>query len=39
MKARVDDELNFEHPTAAAERARQVHVVKEFLTANTLGTS
>ncbi len=34
-----DDDLDFEHPTAAAERARQFHVVKELLTANTLGTS
>ena len=34
-----DDDLDFEHPTAAAERARQFDTIKELLTANTLGTS
>ncbi len=34
-----DDDLNFEHPTAAAERARQFDVVNELLTATALGTS
>ena len=34
-----DDDLNFEHPTAAAERARQFDVVKDLLTATALGTS
>ena len=34
-----DDDLDFEHPTAAAERARQFDVVKDLLTATALGTS
>ena len=39
LAAIEDDELPFENPGAALERARQFNVIKELLTANTLGTS
>ena len=39
LAAIEDDEPPFENPAAALERARQFDVIKELLTANSLGTS
>ena len=39
MAAMEDDEPPFENPAAALKRAQQFDVIKELLTANTLGTS
>ena len=39
LAAMEDDEEPFENPAAALERTRQFDLIKELLTANTLGTS
>ena len=39
LAAMEDDEALFENPAAALERTRQFDLIKELLTANTLGTS
>ena len=39
LAAMEDDEAPFENPAAALERTRQFDLIKELLTANTLGTS
>ena len=39
LAAMEDDEPPFENPAAALKRAQQFDVIKELLTANTLGTS
>ena len=39
LAAMEDDEPVFESSAALLERARQFDVIKELLTANTLGTS
>ena len=39
MAAMEDDEPPFENPAAALERTRQFDLIRELLTANTLGTS
>ena len=39
MAAMEDDEPPFENPAAALKRTRQFDLIKELLTANTLGTS
>ena len=39
LAAMEDDEAPFENPAPASERTRQFDLIKELLTANTLGTS
>ena len=39
LAAMEDDEPDFQNQAAVAERARQFDVIKELLTANSLGTS
>ena len=39
LAAMEDDEAPFENPAATLERTRQFDLIKELLTANTLGTS
>ena len=39
LAAMEDDEAPFKNPAAALERTRQFDLIKELLTANTLGTS
>ena len=39
LAAMEDDEPDFQNQAAVAERAQQFDIIKELLTANTLGTS